>query len=137
MLPTKRSVWVVFGAAALLAACATTGMNLRSSAERLERRATDLTMESRDVDAGHDYRRDAVAFADEARDFRRIVENRDSDSRDVREAFQDLSKRYHALRDEAEDGDDPGTKAEFHAVTEAYLDVQREVEGERYASDRY
>src|SRR5262245_33347366 len=101
MLPMKRLV-LLFGAAALMAGCATTA-NLRSAADRLEQRAEDLTHEVRAADERHDYRREAVAFADESRDFRHVVAERGGDSRDVREAFHDLSSRYHALRDAAGD----------------------------------
>jgi hypothetical protein len=137
MLPMKRSVWLLLGTAALMVGCASTGTNLRSSAERLERRAEDLTREVRVAEGRGDYRRDAEAFAEEARDFRRVVEDRDSDKRDVRAAFRDLSERYHALRDEADERSDPATKADFRKVTEAYLDVEREMGGERYANERY
>ncbi|MET0987666.1 MAG: hypothetical protein ABW034_19905 [Steroidobacteraceae bacterium] len=136
MFASKYSACIVLGIAALVTGCATTGTTLRSSAERLERSAYDLSDETRDADASGDYRRDARAFAEETRDFRRVVEDRDSDDRDIKKAFGDLSERYHALRDEAEDSSRAETRDDFRDVTEAYLDVEREVgDVRRVASD--
>lgn len=129
-------MWTVLGLAALSAACATTGTSLRTSAERLERSSYDLVDDSRTADAGGDYRSDARALAEEARDFRRVVESRDSDADDVQDAFRDLSKRYHALRDEVDDSDSRDAGMDFKDVTQAYLDIEREVRSDRYASDR-
>jgi hypothetical protein len=130
-----RNLFMVTLTAALAGAmsgCVTTGANLTSSAERLERKAYELRAEVRE-DGSSSYARDAVAFAEEARDFRRVVEDHRSDRDDVNDAFRDLSGRYHALRDEAERTRDDDSEAEFEAVTRAYLDTEREVR----ARDRY
>ncbi|MBL8271755.1 hypothetical protein [Steroidobacter sp.] len=122
-----------------LGGCATTGGNLTSSATRLERSAVALQEEARDDGARSGFRSDARELAEEARDFRRTVEDRRSDDGDVRDAFNDVSKRYHAMRDEVERSRSREAEAEFRPVTEAYLDVEREMRSrdrrDRYASD--
>jgi hypothetical protein len=118
-------------------ACVTTNSSLTSSAERLERSAAELSDEARTDSDGGEYSRDAQEFASEARDFRRVLEDRDSDDDDVRDAFRDLSERYHALRDEVDDANSREAESEFKAVTEAYLDIEREMgrDRDRLASD--
>ena len=67
-----------------------------------------------------------------------MVEDRRSDDDDVQDAFDVLAERYHALRDEIEDVHDRDAEREFKDVTEAYLDIEREVrrgERDRYARD--
>ena len=122
-----------------LAGCATTQGNLTSSAERLERSAEELRADARDDSANGGYYRDAQQFAEEARDFRRALDDRDADRDDVQEAFRDLSGRYHALRDEVERTQDRDAEMDFKPVTEAYLDVEREMrrygDRDRYARD--
>lgn len=108
--------------------CATTSSSLVRSAERLERSAYELSDDVRRDDAS--YARDAQALAGEARDFRRVIEDRDADEDDVRDAFRDVSESYHALRDEAEDAGGRA-RSEFGEVTEAYLDIEREMRSER------
>ena len=126
-------------AAVGLAGCASTQGNLASSAERLERSADELRADARDDGASGGYYRDAQAFADESRDFRRTLDDRRADRGDVKDAFRDLSEHYHALRDEVERSSDRDAQRNFQPVTEAYLDVEREMrrydEHDRYASD--
>jgi hypothetical protein len=116
--------------------CATTGGSLTSSATRLERSAFALQEEANDGDVRGDFRRDARELAEETREFRRVVEDRDSSKEDVREAFEDVSRRYHSMRDEVDDERDRETTAEFRDVTEAYLDVEREVRSRDNRRDR-
>ena len=66
-------------------------------------------------------------FAEEARDLRRTLDERHADREDVKDAFRDLSGRYHALRDEVERTRDRDAELDFKPVTEAYLDVEREM----------
>jgi hypothetical protein len=115
--------------------CATTG-SLTSSASRLERSAYALQEEANDSDVRSDFRRDARELAEETRDFRRVVEDRGSSKEDVHEAFEDVSKRYHAMRDEVEHDRDHEANAEFRDVTEAYLDVEREMRSHDSRRDR-
>lgn len=123
--------------------CVTTGGNLSSSANRLERSAYALQEEANDDDIGGDFRQDARELAEETREFRRVVEDRSSSDEDVRDAFEDVSRRYHAMRDEVDrDRDSEAAEAEFRDVTEAYLDVEREMRSsdrrrDRLASDSY
>lgn len=122
-----------------LAGCVTTHGNLSSSAERLERSADELRADARDDNAHGGYYRDAQEFADETHDFRRALTDRDTDRGDVKAAFRDLSDRYHALRDEVERSSDRDAELDFKPVTEAYLDVEREMrryeDNDRYARD--
>jgi len=125
-------------AAVGLAGCVTTHGNLESSAERLERSAVDLQSHARN-DGSSGYYRDAQEFAAESRDFNRTLEDRHADRDDLQDAFRDLSSRYHALRDEVERTHDRDAEVDFKPVTEAYLDVEREMrrvgERDRYAHD--
>ena len=122
-------------AAVGLASCVTTHGNLESSAERLERSAVELQSHARN-DGSSGYYRGAQEFAAESRDFNRTLEDRRADRDDVQDAFRDLSSRYHALRDEVERTHDRDAELDFKPVTEAYLDVEREMS--RYgARDRY
>jgi hypothetical protein len=126
MTAVAKSGWFIaaFGALAL-SGCMSTGGNLTSSAERLERSADALQDEADDDRVSSDYSRDAQALAAEARDFRQTVEDRDADEGDIEEAFRDLSRRYHAVRDEVERSDDRDAELDFKPVTEAYLDIER------------
>ena len=120
--------------------CVTAGGNLTSSATRLERTAYTLQDEAPDTRQG--FRNDARELAEEAREFRRTVEDRGASNEDVRDAFSDVSRRYHAMRDEVERSHSREAEADFRPVTEAYLDVEREMRSrdgkrDRYASDHY
>ena len=120
---------------AVLAGCATTHGNLSTSADRLERSADLLARDARD----NSYGREAAALADQAEDFRRTVLDRRADDEEVRDAFEVLARDYHALRDEIDRTSDREASADFRPVTEAYLDIEREMGGyddRRYAEDR-
>jgi len=139
MVVKKIGLSIAALAAVGLAGCAMTYGNLASSAERLESSAAELQRDARDDGASDGYYRDAQQFAEEARDFRRTLDDRDEDRDDVQDAFRDLSGRYHALRDEVERSRDRDAELDFKPVTEAYLDVEREMrrygDRERYARD--
>jgi hypothetical protein len=139
MMAKRLGLTIAALAAVGLAGCASTQGNLASSAERLERSADELRADARDDSASGGYYRDAQAFADESRDFRRALDDRHADRGDVKAAFRELSDRYHALRDEVEHSSDREAERDFQPVTEAYLDVEREMrrydEHDRYASD--
>lgn len=123
-------------AVSLLVGCATTGGSLTSSAERLEKNSYALQKESR-MDASRGaYSREATALAEEAREFRLVVNDRRAREGDVDDAFADVSKRYHALRDEMDrTRNSREADVEFKAVTDAYLDLEREMR--RHGKDRY
>jgi len=131
---SSLSFAAIVGALSLFG-CATTSGNLTHSAERLEHSTATLRDDAhRDSDSSG-YTRDAQALAQEARDFRRVVEDHHARDTDVRDAFEDLSKSYHAMRDEVEHSRDRDAERDFKPVTEAYLDVEREMRG--YRRDRY
>lgn len=65
------------------------------------------------------------------------LSDRRADDRDVREAFQDLSRSYHAARDEVERDRSRESARDFAAVTEAYLDVERAMNSSDAGRDRY
>jgi chromosome segregation ATPase len=126
-----------------LAGCVTTHGNLTSSADRLERNAAELARDTRDEPSGSDYStrysRDARELADRAHEFRRTVDDSRADSRDVRDAFEQVSRSYHALREDVDHSESHHAQADLRPVTEAYLDVEREMGGypddHRYARD--
>src|SRR5262245_65906693 len=89
-------------AALALCGCATTGGNLSHSAERLERSTAELRSDATRDSESSSYSRDAQKLAEEARDFRNVVDDRHSSHEDVRDAFDDVSKSYHSMRDEVE-----------------------------------
>ncbi len=120
-----------------LGGCVTTGGNLSSSADRLERSAYALQEEAHDDSARSGYKRDARELAEEAREFRRTVEDRRASTEDVRDAFGQVSRRYHSMRDEVERSRSREAEAEFRPVTEAYLDVEREMRSRDSKRDRY
>jgi hypothetical protein len=120
---------------AILAGCATTHGSLSTSADRLERSADLLARDAQ----GDSYSREASELADQAQDFRRTVLDRRADDSEVRDAFEVLSRDYHALRDEVDRSNDREASADLRPVTEAYLDIEREMGGfddRRYADDR-
>lgn len=120
---------------AILAGCATTHGSLSSSADRLERSSDRLASNAR----GDSYAREADVLADQAEDFRRTVLDRRADDGEVRDAFESLSRDYHALRDEVDRSNDREAATDLRPVTEAYLDIEREmgVSGDRrYADER-
>jgi hypothetical protein len=122
-----------------LAGCATTHGNLAGSADRLERNADALARDSRDTqqDFGttNSYSRDARQLADQTRDFREALADRNADDRDVKAAFERVSHSYHVLRDDVERGGSHEAQVDLRSVTEAYLDMEREMGG--YDSHRY
>ena len=143
MSAIRNTVWTLFTVGLMgLGACATTGGSLTNSANRLERSAYALHDEARDEGARSGFRRDARELAEEAREFRLTVEDSRASDGDVREAFSDVSRRYHAMRDEVERSRSREAESEFRPVTEAYLDVEREMRSrdsrrDRYVSDDY
>jgi hypothetical protein len=122
-----------------LAGCTTTSGGLSSSAERLERAATAFQRDANDDREARRAERDAGDLAAEARDFRETLADRRADDRDISDAFRDLSRSYHAARDEVERRHNRDTDRDFAAVTEAYLDVERAMNTterrDRYARD--
>lgn len=128
-------IGLVCAAFVTLAGCATTQGSLTTSAERLERNASDLARNGRDSTR---YQSDARELADQAHDFRLTITDRRADDRDIRLAFEELSHDYHSLRDEVDRSESRDATLDFRSVTEAYLDIEREMTGRygRVAGDR-
>jgi hypothetical protein len=143
MTSVKLTILAAFTtAAAALAGCATTQGNLTNSADRLERNAAVLAHDAREPeasDSSRDYYRDARDLAEQAHDFRHTVEDRGRSDREVKSSFEKLSKTYHSTRDEVEHSGDRQAQDDLRPVTDAYLDVEREMGGypdtHRYARD--
>jgi hypothetical protein len=128
-----------------LAGCATTRHGgLDSSAGRLDRNAQAFAQDSQEAPRGYSentsYTEDARDFADRAHAFHRTVEGRDEggdvSDRDVKSSFDELSRSYHALRDDVEKSEDPNARRDMQSVTQAYLDVEDDMGGAQ-APSRY
>jgi hypothetical protein len=77
-------------------------------------------------------------LAEETRDFRETLADRNSDDRDVKAAFERVSHTYHRLRDDVDRSDSHQAQVDLRPITEAYLDVEREMGGydrRRYARE--
>jgi hypothetical protein len=138
-----KSIVIVPLVLVALGGCATTSHgNLVRSTDRLERSADALARDDRGGRdfSGTSYSREADELANEAHDFRRAVEDRQGDRRDLDSAFESLSRAYHALRDDVDRSQSRDAQLDLKPVTEAYLDVEREMGGypahDRYARER-
>jgi len=134
----NKSIFFIPVAAAMVAmgGCATSHHdNLARSADRLERNA-DVLARDRTTYSSSSYGREADQLAQKSHDFRRTVMDTRGDRHDLDEAFESLSRSYHELRDDVEKSDSREAQLDLKPVTEAYLDVEREMGGYR-ASDRY
>ena len=141
MMTAGRAGWLTASLMAVaLGGCATTHGGLNSSADRLDRNAQAFAQDSEEAPHGYsenrDYTEDARDFADRAHEFRRAVEDEDADNRDVKASFGELSRSYHALRDDVERSDDLHARHDLQPVTQAYLDVEDNMGG-AHASSRY
>ena len=141
----NRSVLLIPAAMlmAVMSGCASSPHgNLARSADRLEHNATVLSRDDRGGFASGSYSREADALAEKAHDFRMAVTDSRADRRDLDGAFESLSRTYHALRDDVDRADSREAQLDLKPVTEAYLDVEREMGGyrasdrDRYARDR-
>jgi len=125
-------------ASAALAACLLIGIsgcastprsNMSTSADRLEHNANLLADDVRSADYPSGYVHDVHMLADDAREFRRTVEDRSSTDGDVKVAFERLSRSYHAVRDEVDHSDSRTARGDLTPVTDSYLDIEREMGG--------
>lgn len=137
---SRTAGWLTASLTAIaLAGCATTRHGgLDSSAGRLDRNATAFARDSAQAPRGYSentsYTEDARDFADRAHEFHRTVEGRDESGgdvsdRDVKASFDELSRSYHALRDDVEKSRDPDARRNMQSVTQAYLDVEDNMGG--------
>jgi hypothetical protein len=141
----NRSMLVIPVAAfiTLMGGCATSPHgNLARSADRLESNSAALARHDGRGYSGSSYAREADELALKARDFRVAVKDSRADHRDLDRAFEGLSRTYHDLRDDVDRSDSREAQLDLKPVTEAYLDVEREMGGykggdrDRYARDR-
>jgi hypothetical protein len=146
MMTAGKAAWLTASLMAIgLAGCATTRHGgLDSSADRLDRNAQAFAQDSEEAPRGYSentaYTEDARDFADRAHEFRRTVEDRDVGDRDVKASFDELSRSYHALRDDVERSGDPAARRDMQPVTQAYLDVEDNMGGappSRYSEADY
>ena len=137
MAMSKHLALAALVALATLTGCATTSHgNLVRSADRLERDADTLARDDRSAGYGESYAREARELADQAHDFRRTIQDERADRRDVDAAFEDVSRSYHSLRDDVDRSADRDAQLDLRPVTDAYLDMEREMGGYR-GGDRY
>ena len=121
----------------LMGGCATSPHgNLAQSADRLEHNADLLARDDHGRYESTSYSREADQLAEKSHDFRLAVRDSRADRRDLDAAFESLSRTYHALRDDVDRSDSREAQLDLKPVTDAYLDVEREMGGYR-ASDRY
>lgn len=117
-----------------LGGCVSTrNSNLATDADRLEHSSNALAHEADDLPSRADYpasyTRDARQLADDAREFRHLAESHDATDADLKASFRQLSHSYLALRDEVEHSDSRAARSDLKPVTDAYLDVEREMGG--------
>lgn len=141
MITGRTGGWLTASLMAVaLAGCATTHGGLNSSADRLDRNAQAFAQDAQEAPRGYDenssYTREAQDFADRAHEFRRTVEERGTDRRDLGASFDDLSRSYHSLRDDVERSGNRQARRDLQPVTQAYLDVEDNMGGAR-APSRY
>lgn len=146
MMTAGKVGWLTASLAAMgLAGCATTHGGLNSSADRLDNNAQAFAQDAADAPRGYSentsYTEDARDFADRAHEFHRTVENEGRDSSDVKASFDELSRSYHALRDDVERSGDRDARRDLQPVTQAYLDVEDDMGGaqapSRYSDEDY
>ena len=123
-------------AAVLAAGCEATHTRTIGAADELEQRidafAAGVCDQSTAACSGRQEFDSARWFADQVREFRETCEN--GGDQEVVFAFQRLWRSYHALRDEVHRLRDRQLLVDFKPVTQAFVDVQRDVKnGYSYA----
>jgi hypothetical protein len=131
MVVAKAVTAVTVSAALLgLAGCASTRGNVNNAADNLEYTSNTLARDAQADAARTDhaplYERDARALAADARELRGAVDERGGDA-DVRAAFDQVSRSYHAVRDEVADSGDLQAQRDFAAVTDSYRHLEHDL----------
>lgn len=135
MMTVGKARWLTASLMAVaLGGCATTRHGgLDYSADRLDSNAQVFAQNAAEAPRGYDentsYTEDARDFADRAHEFHRTVEDPGADKADVRASFADLSRSYHALRDDVQHSDSDYARRDLAPVTQAYLDVEDDMGG--------
>jgi len=130
-----RTIAVVTAACAVigLSGCVETRNSLSSAAERLEHNANAMARDARDLPSSDDYpagySRDARQLADDAHEFRNTALDRGANDPDTRAAFKRVSRSYLLVRDEVQHSESREVRSDLKPVTDAYLDVEREMGG--------
>jgi hypothetical protein len=130
----KTIAWAA-AATALLAAggCVETRGSLTGAAERLDHNAHAMARDTSDAPAADEYpasyARDVRQLADDTRDFRDTAAERGASDPDTRASFRRLSRSYLMVRDEVDHSESPEARSDLKPVTDAYLDVEREMGG--------
>ena len=105
-----------------LAGCAAnTRANLTNAADNLEYNANALVR-----DAGDQVARSDHALARDAHEFRELVDQGGSDHA-MREAFDRVSRSYHAVRDEVAQSENPRARSDLASLTDSYRALQHEL----------
>jgi len=123
-------------AVVLVAGCETTHNRTATAADKLEQRIDAFGADACDQPSAACSNRQQLAavrwFADQVQEFRETLEN--GGDQEVVFAFQRLWRSYHALRDEVYGLRDRQLQVDFKSVTQAFVDVQRDVKnGYSYA----
>jgi len=118
----------------LLVGCATTG-GLGTAANRLDNSAQRFYEQLLAQPAPGHSASDAAMLVDATRDFDRAV-NHNRSRENLRPSFERVAERYHHLRRQLDNRDygDWYGRSGFDRVTEAYLDVDRQM---NYPDSRY
>ena len=124
----------------LLVGCATTGNRTAAAADRLERAADAFAgrscYEPNVACTNNPHLQAARGFSDEAREFRRTLEEGAGD-RDVLLAYERVWRRYRTLRYEVSRLGDGALRADWSPVTAAFADVQQHVRAWYSDADPY
>jgi hypothetical protein len=132
-----RTVLVVISwlAVVLVAGCETTHTRTARAADKLEQRIDAFAAGACDQSSAACFSQQLAAahwFADQVQEFRETCEN--GGDQEVVFTFQRLWRSYHALRDEVYRLRDRQIQVDFKPVTQAFVDVQRDVKnGYSYA----
>jgi hypothetical protein len=123
-------------AVVLVAGCETTHTRTARAADKLEQHigafAAGACYPSSAACSGRQQLAAARWFADQVQEFRETCEN--GGDQEVVFAFQRLWRSYHALRDEVYRQRDRQLQVDFEPITQAFVDVQRDVKnGYSYA----
>jgi hypothetical protein len=130
MMISRVTVAAATCALVALSGCVSTRSSLADTADRLEHSSAALAQDTpRNSDYPTGYLRDTQQLAEDSRYFRHVAEDRDSSDGDVKAAFRRVSHSYLLVRDDVEHSDSREARDDLKPVTDAYLDLEREVGG--------
>jgi len=133
MMISRVTLATAICALVALSGCVSTRSNLAGTAERLEHSSAALAQDTdrlpRNSDYPTGYTRDTEQLAEDSRHFRHVAEDRDASDGDVKAAFRRVSHSYLLVRDDVEHSESREARDDLKPVTDAYLDLEREVGG--------